>query len=586
MAKVTTDSSADDEDDILDSEIICLMRVGRNSDWLRLVENTEVSIGRGFDVTYQLLSSSYPLMISRLHCTFSQREDGHWTVTDKESLNGVWVNGIRIPTQEAHLLQLGDSIHLGVPVMGSKVEFDYILVQRPFREIQHHLANRQKEPAKVVNIPKKYKRKLTEEEVEPSTSKAKLYRCSYPDKSLARPCPLPQGRRYQRCSCPQLEEATPKLYVEEADRDCSGLDVPCDLDNLKMYSHNILMLREQVDNTQRQVASLEGEPQLGDPFREEQINQLQWQLKTLRSKMQKMEMFERSFSQAKRQQEKTQQQKELMEKQLEDALQEQRKVMDELALSRTRFEEILLAKNKELEVTKEEKEKARAQKEEVVTQVTEVLENELQCIICSELFIEAVILNCGHSFCCHCIKEWRKKKEECPICRQAIKSQTRCLALDNCIDSMVENLSLDMKARRQSLISERKGEISPAAGPEHVIVIQDEGSSSSSDSTSDGGSSHNSMETHDRTDWTSSPHNSTSSHHVFEIQDESSTTISSRSSSCESDSDSSSSEDTPNSSQWASRSLRSGFRYMTLFRMLLWLRVDGQYTLCRCTTRV
>lgn len=36
----------------------------------------------------------------------------------------------------------------------------------------------------------------------------------------------------------------------------------------------------------------------------------------------------------------------------------------------------------------EEKEKARAQKEEVVSQVTEVLENELQCIICSELFIE------------------------------------------------------------------------------------------------------------------------------------------------------------------------------------------------------
>jgi len=36
----------------------------------------------------------------------------------------------------------------------------------------------------------------------------------------------------------------------------------------------------------------------------------------------------------------------------------------------------------------EENEKARAQKDEVVTQVTEVLENELQCIICSELFIE------------------------------------------------------------------------------------------------------------------------------------------------------------------------------------------------------
>lgn len=101
-------------------------------------------------------------------------------------------------------------------------------------------------------------------------------------------------------------------------------------------------------------------------------------------------------------------------------------MIDELALSRKSFEEIILAKNKELEVTKvcstlisnflfgclffvffkihfkyqvslyvqEEKEKARAQKEEVVTQVTEVLENELQCIICSELFIEVGFIIC------------------------------------------------------------------------------------------------------------------------------------------------------------------------------------------------
>jgi len=51
----------------------------------------------------------------------------------------------------------------------------------------------------------------------------------------------------------------------------------------------------------------------------------------------------------------------------------------------------------------EEKEKARAQKEEVVTQVTEVLENELQCIICSELFIEVgsiTTLASYHPSCC------------------------------------------------------------------------------------------------------------------------------------------------------------------------------------------
>lgn len=49
----------------------------------------QVTIGRGLDVTYQLLSTSCPLMISRLHCTFKQREDGNWTVTDKKVARGL-----------------------------------------------------------------------------------------------------------------------------------------------------------------------------------------------------------------------------------------------------------------------------------------------------------------------------------------------------------------------------------------------------------------------------------------------------------------------------------------------------------------
>ncbi|XP_070843299.1 E3 ubiquitin-protein ligase rnf8 isoform X2 [Chaetodon trifascialis] len=457
METVTADSSAAEEDDCPDSEVLCLMRVGKKSDWLRLFENTEITIGRGMDVTYQLLSPSCPLMISRLHCAFKQREDGQWTVTDKKSLNGVWVNGNRIPPEEAHQLRLGDSIQLGVPVIGTKVEFDYILIQRPFKDIKLHLAKGHGEGAKAAHVSKKLKRKLNVEDVEPSTSKPKLYRCSSADKSFAKSCPLSPVKRQQRLSHSQQEETGPGQQVQEP---ADGSSALCDVDNLQMYSQNILLLREQVDDTQRRVASLGGEPQKTDPLREEQVRELQGQLETLRAKMHRMETLEKSFSETKRQLEaqKTQQQEELLKKQLVEALQEQKKVIGELALSRQGFEEILLAKNKELEVTKEEKEKARAQKEEVVTQVTEVLENELQCIICSELFIEAVILNCAHSFCSHCIKQWRKKKDECPICRQPIQSQTRCLALDNCINSMVENLSLDMKARREALITERKGE--------------------------------------------------------------------------------------------------------------------------------
>lgn len=46
----------------------------------------KVSIGRGLNVTHQILSVSCPLMISRNHCMFKQREQGQWTVTDNEVL--------------------------------------------------------------------------------------------------------------------------------------------------------------------------------------------------------------------------------------------------------------------------------------------------------------------------------------------------------------------------------------------------------------------------------------------------------------------------------------------------------------------
>ncbi|KAM3861035.1 E3 ubiquitin-protein ligase rnf8 [Diretmus argenteus] len=462
-----------------EEEAWCLIRVGGNSAWLRLFDNTEITIGRGLDVTYQLLSPSCPLMISRLHCVFKQVEDGEWTVTDKKSLNGVWVNRKRIPAEKAHPLRLGDSIQLGVPITGTEVEYEYIFVRRSLRDIKPYLMKAQSEDACAAVTSRKTKRKFNNDEVEPSTSfKPKFYRYSSSGKSFAQPCP-PAQHQWMPMSIPNRPEGTgPSVQVQEAELPSDTSSTPSDLD-LQLYSQNILMLWERVDDTQRQVASMEA-PQQGDPLREEQVKEVQSQLKLLRAKMHRMETLAKSFNETKKQLEaqKTQLQEELLEKNFEEALQEQKKVMEELALSRQGFEEILLAKNKELEVSQEEKEKAKAQKEEVVTQVTEVLENELQCIICSELFIEAVTLNCAHSYCLHCIKEWRKRKDECPICRQVIHSQTRCLALDNCIDSMVDNLSLDMKARRQTLVTERKA-VNPA---EVVMMIHSDSSSSSSDS--------------------------------------------------------------------------------------------------------
>ena len=146
----------------------------------------------------------------------------------------MWVNGNRIPAEEAHRLRLGDSIQLGVPVIETKVEFDYLLVKRPLRDIKHYLAKGHREGARASQIPKKPKRKLTVEEVEPSTSKPKLYRCSSADKSFAQPCPLSSVKHHQRLSHTQ-EETGPSRQIQEVDRSSDGSSIPCDLDNLQMY---------------------------------------------------------------------------------------------------------------------------------------------------------------------------------------------------------------------------------------------------------------------------------------------------------------------------------------------------------------
>lgn len=152
-----------------------------------------------------------------------------------QSLNGVWVNGNRVPSEESHQLRLGDSVQFGVPSTSStEVEFDYIVVQRPLKDIKHHLTKGHKEGAKAALVSKTTKRKLTVEEVEPSTSKPKLYRCSSADKSFAKPCPLSPVMRQQRLSNSQLEETGPSRQVQEEDWPSEVSNTPCDLDNLQM----------------------------------------------------------------------------------------------------------------------------------------------------------------------------------------------------------------------------------------------------------------------------------------------------------------------------------------------------------------
>ncbi|PNF19196.1 hypothetical protein B7P43_G09606 [Cryptotermes secundus] len=115
---------------------------------------------------------------------------------------------------------------------------------------------------------------------------------------------------------------------------------------------------------------------------------------------------------------------------------------------------------KELERTTKAKEVASESclmaKQDVLTNFGELVETELQCSICSELLVSATTLNCTHTFCHYCIVQWMKKKNTCPICRKCIRSQNKSIVVDNFIDKMVENLSMELKNRRQEIVEERQ----------------------------------------------------------------------------------------------------------------------------------
>ncbi|KDR22409.1 E3 ubiquitin-protein ligase rnf8-A-like [Zootermopsis nevadensis] len=57
-----------------------------------------------------------------------------------------------------------------------------------------------------------------------------------------------------------------------------------------------------------------------------------------------------------------------------------------------------------------------------------------------------------------------KQKKNCPICQTRITCQNGSIALDNFIDRMVENQSVEMKNRRQEVVEERK--VQELLGPE------------------------------------------------------------------------------------------------------------------------
>ncbi|XP_075411290.1 cap-specific mRNA (nucleoside-2'-O-)-methyltransferase 1 isoform X2 [Tenrec ecaudatus] len=468
----------------------CLRRVGMATEWLLLEDESEVTIGRGYGVTYQLVSKSCPLMISRNHCILKQNAEDQWTIMDNKSLNGVWLNRERLQPLKVYAIQKGDFIQLGVPLENKEnAEYEYEVAEEEWVRLYPCLATKcdlRMEKNKGLRT----KRKFSLDELDgpgaegPSDSKSRVNKMS---------CECSQSVKSHEngeVTSQSSEVLDPKLTSLETSEKTAGAPIypapPSDVEsphknqnasssslcqsNLEMFKatmSRIVMLKTQVQEKQAAVLNVNKQSQKGCSKTivemEQELQDLQAQLSEEQAQQQaRVEQLEKTFQEEELHLQglENEQGEEDLKQQLAQALQEHRTLMDELNRSRRSFEAIIQAKNRELAQTKEEKEKVQAQKEEVLNHMNDVLENELQCIICSEYFIEAITLNCAHSFCSFCISEWIKRKSECPICRKDIISQTHSLVLDNCISKMVDNLSSEVRERRMNLIKERRGRAS------------------------------------------------------------------------------------------------------------------------------
>ncbi len=128
------------------------------------------------------------------------------------------------------------------------------------------------------------------------------------------------------------------------------------------------------------------------------------------------------------------------ERQLKTKLEELTQIETEINIKK-RFEEIEKLKRK---LSKERKQSAKEKSKqnkllEEKKEIKEIIDSELSCSICHELFVNAVILNCSHTFCSQCIEKWKQSNggnPECPVCRQEITHQNRALVVDNLIENL------------------------------------------------------------------------------------------------------------------------------------------------------
>ncbi|KAL7305942.1 hypothetical protein TKK_0001416 [Trichogramma kaykai] len=105
----------------------------------------------------------------------------------------------------------------------------------------------------------------------------------------------------------------------------------------------------------------------------------------------------------------------------------------------------------------------------LINTVSSIMDENLTCCICSELFVSAMTTNCMHTFCKYCIESWVRRRRDCPNCRAAIVTMTRSIFVDDFIEKMLDSLTPEQSQKRKELVEERRRLTVPVKNVKRVI---------------------------------------------------------------------------------------------------------------------
>ncbi|KAL9954152.1 hypothetical protein ACROYT_G041653 [Oculina patagonica] len=406
------------------------------------------------------MSKTTPLMISRRHATVSVSA-GKWTITDHESLNGVFINGSRIQPNTHHVLEPGDKIAFGVGIDTSPPEFEYMF---------EHAGKGRKRCADTALSSSKGSSVKQRKILAESGSNVNLLSSST-DHPAVHEAISKAEEKIQKLKV-SLEEkekchADVVLQLEQTEKDLQAklLDQKATLEQEKQELENALktLFAEKLVQKEEQL-NQELKSQKESLIAEKEQVEVQLQEELNRKLEEKDKELENKLTRQKEALEKVIAEKEARQNMLHVELENYKASqarMQDLEANERRMESTLqelrqIVESKNEELLKQQEETKRVEEATRKT-VIEQMEDEFTCIICQDLFINSTTLPCAHSFCEYCLQSWLQKKNNCPICRQPIMGRpVRSLVLDNAIAKMVESMDEETKTRRQTVSQERE----------------------------------------------------------------------------------------------------------------------------------